>query len=225
LVVRPFYWFRGSDPDRVVRYTRPPDPFRDRIITIDDDDSTLRTLFESLGQVSSLAFRNDMLTAKFSPHVWTTHIRAFLMTLKEHPAVFLHDYPVAVRTESSQARNISSIYEPSPLWTWVTMMRDVFQGERWSRQRKLGIDNIASHPEGLVQVRCHSTFRNFLREAWFYLWYRPKNAAWPKYWFFALGCLVMPRRLLRKTADKYMQLYTRPGAATFATINGSRTCS
>jgi glycosyltransferase involved in cell wall biosynthesis len=225
VVTRPYYWFRGSDPDRVVRYTKPLDPFEDRIISIEDDESVLRAILENLGQVSGLAFRNEALTAKFGPYVWTTHIQPFLMALQKQRGVFLHDYPVAVRTEFSQARNLSSIYDPSPLWTWVRTMRVVFEGDRWKRHRKIAIDNIALHPEGVVQLRCHSTFRNFLREAWLYLWYRPKNFLSPKYWFFVMGCLVIPPRLLRRTVDKYMGLYTRPETAGLVTINGSKTFS
>lgn len=225
VVTRPYYWFRGSDHDVAIRYTKPLDPTKDRVITIDDDNDDLRALFETLGQVSALAYRNDALETPFSPHVWTTHIQAFLGTLKQHRGVFLHDYPVAIRTESSQARNISSIYDPSPLWTWVTMMRTVFAGPRWTRQRKLGIDNIGRHPEGLVQLRCHSTFRNFLRESWLYLLYRPRNAWLPAYWIFFLGCLVTPRKLLRKMVDRYIGIYTRSDRAGIVTISRSKTAS
>jgi glycosyltransferase involved in cell wall biosynthesis len=224
-LIRPYYWFRGEDPDQVARYTKTIDTTQDRIISIDDDDAVLRCVFDNLGQVSGLVFRNDALSAEFSPHVWTTHIQPFLMTLKEHRSVFVHDYPIAVRIDSSQSRNISSIYDPSPLWTWAHMMKLVFPGNRWRRQRRLGIDNIAGRPEGLVQVRCHSTFKNFLREAFLYVWYRPKNLFSLKYWFFALGCLVMRRRALRWTVDRYMYLYTRPETAGIMTVNDSKTFS
>ena len=225
LVVRPYYWFRGSDPDRVFRFTKPLDPVEDRIVSIDDNEVALRALFENLGQVSSLAFRNDALTARFSPHVWTAHIQPFLMTLKEHRAVFLHDYPVAVRTEYSQAGNLSSIYDPSPVWTWVEMMNVVFDGDRWKRQRTIGVDNIGSHPEGLVQVRCKTTFRNFVREAWLYLWYRPRNWVSVHYWMFAFGSLITPRKLLRRIVDRYTRLYTRSETSGIITINRSNTAS
>jgi glycosyltransferase involved in cell wall biosynthesis len=203
VVTRPYYWFEGGNVDSVIRFTSPLDTQSDRIISIRDDARTLRAVLDSLGQVSALAYRNEALKDPFSPHVWTTHIQPFLATLKTHRGVFLHDYPVAVRLEHSQARTLSSIYKPSPLWTWIQMMRTVFPGENWKRQRKIGIDNISRHVEGVVQVRCHSTFGAFLYEAVSYLRYRPLNSLSLLYWAYAVGCMATPPALLRKFVDRY----------------------
>lgn len=207
LVTRPYYWFEGDNPDVPIRYTKPLDASADQVISIEDSNEVLCALFETLGQVTALAYRNDVLLDPFSPHVWTTHIQPFLLTFKKYRAVFLHDYLVAIRTEHSQARNIPSIYDPSALWTWAHMMQTVFAGQRWSRQRRVGIDNIARRAEGLVQIRCHSTLKIFLREAWLYLWYRPLNVLSPRYWFFAFGCLVMPPIILRRLVDGFRSRY------------------
>jgi glycosyltransferase involved in cell wall biosynthesis len=209
LVARPYYWFKNNDPTRPIRYTSPLDPKADRIISVHDDDAALRALLDTLGQVSGLAFRNDALTEPFNKQVWTTHIQPFLATLKTHRAVFLHDYLLAVRLEHSQARTLPKIYDPSPLWTWVSMLREVFPGKQWARQRRVGIDNITHHVEGLVQLRCHSTMKCFLREAWLYAAYRPLNLLSLRYWFFALGCLTMPPRMLRRLVDRHMAAYTQ----------------
>lgn len=225
VVARPYYWFENNDPQVPIRYTVPLDKTRDRIISAGDGAATLRALFDVLGQVSGLAFRNDALTEPFNPHVWTTHIQPFLATLKTHRGVFMHDYLLAVRLEHSQARTLPKIYDPSPLWCWVDMMQKVFPGKEWSRQRKTGIDNIASHVEGLVQLRCHSTMRCFLREAWLYAWYRPLNAISLRYWFFAVGCLALPPRTLRSLVDRYMISVSGARTTELSPINSANTPS
>jgi hypothetical protein len=105
------------------------------------------------------------------------------------------------------------------------MFQRVFPGQRWARQRKTGIDNIAAHFEGVIQIRCHSTFWCFLREAWLYLWYRPKNALSIRYWAFVLGSLVIPPKILRRMADAYQASRTRKIASGIQTINAANTAS
>ena len=222
VITRPYYWFQNNDPAVAIRYTTPLDPQEDRIITADDDDKTLRAIFEVMGQVTALAFRNEMFTEPINPHVWPAHIQPFLEILKTRRGVFMHDYLIAVRLEHSQARTVPKIYDPSPLWTWVNMMQSVFDGARWSRQRKTGIDNIARHVEGLVQLRKYSTLKCFVREAWFYLKYRPLNALSPRYWFFAVGCLATPPGLLRKLVDRLMPMVTKAQAANIQTIGATK---
>jgi glycosyltransferase involved in cell wall biosynthesis len=227
VVLRPYYSFEGDDPDVAARArdTKPLDPERDRIITAGDDENTIRAICEVVGQVSGLAFRHAPSLEPFNPYVWTTHIEPVFATLKQHKGVFLHDYVVAVRIESSQSRNLPKIYDPSPLWSWVDMFSRVFAGKRWERQRKVGIDNIAAHFEGIIQIRCHSTLWCFLREAWLYLWYRPQNALSIRYWAFAFGSLIIPPRLLRRMADAYQASRTHAMASTIQTINAAKTAS
>jgi glycosyltransferase involved in cell wall biosynthesis len=111
IVTRAYYWFENNDPDVPIRYTVPVDATCDRIVSINDDDRTLRTILDSLGQVSGLAFRTDVLKTTRNPHVWTAHIEPFLAAFKSYRAVFLHDYLLAVRVEFSQARHLPKIYK------------------------------------------------------------------------------------------------------------------
>jgi len=219
VVTRPYYWFENDNPDLPIRYTRPLNAFSDQIISATDSTQSLRAIFDVLGQVTALAFRNDALIEPFSPHVWTTHIQPFLATLKDRRGVFMHDYLAAIRLEHSQARTLPTIYNPSPLWTWITMFEAIFTDPEWSRQRKVGVDNISRHVEGLIQIRCHSTFTIFVREAWLYLRYRPVNILTFRYWFFVLGCAVAPPRILRFMVDKYMSKVTKAQTVGIQSIN------
>lgn len=222
VVTRPYYWFENGDPDTAIRYTVPLDPQRDRIITADDDDETLRAIFDVMGQVTALAFRTEFFDEPINPHVWPAHIEPFFAILKKHRGVFMHDYLIAVRLEHSQARTVPKIYDPSPLWTWVTMLNNVFPGDRWARQRKVGIDNITRHVEGMVQLRKYSTLKCFVREACFYLKYRPLNALSLRYWFFALGCLLTPPAMLRRLVDQFMPRVTGAKSAGIRTIGATK---
>jgi glycosyltransferase involved in cell wall biosynthesis len=210
VVTRPYYWFENDDLQQAVRYTKCFDATADRVLSPEDGEDVWRILYSTLAQLSGLAFRRAALVGRVNPWVFPAHVQLFLATFKEHRAVFLKDYPVAIRIAASQTRHVSSIYDPSPLWSWVDMFDAVFPGDRWSLPRRTGRDFVARNVEGLVQIRCYSRFRIFLREAWLHLWYRPRNIVTPKFWFFALGCLVMPPRALRSTVDRLMPFFLRP---------------
>ncbi len=215
LVTRPYYIFEGDDPDVPIRYEKPLDHSNDRVLSIDDEEA-LGAILSTLGQVTGLAFRNDALNEAFSPYVFTTHIHPFLATFRSHRAIFLRDYLVAVRKESSQSRNLPAIYKVSPLWSWVHMMETVFGGPQWKRQREIGKEHILKHVEGLVQVRCSAPLSSYVYEAYLYVKFRPLNLLSARYWIFALACLLMPRSLLRRLVDRLTPVYTKAPQAGIA---------
>jgi glycosyltransferase involved in cell wall biosynthesis len=209
LVTRPYYWFE-TDESIAVRYSKRFDTSADRIISANDDAHTLRMLYSTLAQLSGLAYRRDAIAGSVNPYVFPAHVQPFLATFKSHRAVFLKDYPLAVRIAHSQTRHVSSIYDPSPLWSWVNMFDAVFPGKRWNLPRNVGRDFVAKNVEGLVQIRCYSTLKVFLREAWLHLWYRPINILIWRWWFYTLGCLIMPPLALRRVVDRLMPFFTKP---------------
>ncbi|MBV9645922.1 MAG: glycosyltransferase family 2 protein [Candidatus Eremiobacteraeota bacterium] len=202
IITRPYYWFEGDDVSRPVRHVPPLDARQDRVVSVDADDTTLIAVFETLGQFSSLAFRREMIEGEVDPPVFTAHVRPFLTTWKKHKAVFLHDYVVAVRTESSQTRYLPSIYEPSPIWTWVQLFQSVFAEQRFARQRRLACWNIAGHVYGLAQIRCRAAYRIYLREAAIMVRYRPQNLLRPAFWATFLGFALLPRAVLIPLVDR-----------------------
>lgn len=208
LVTRPYYWFAENDLDAPVRVVPPLDPLRDIVVSIDAGDAAFRAVIDSLGQLSGLAFRRDAFVPQFDPHVFTAHVRPFLETWKRRKAVFLKDYVVAVRIVSSQTRSIPGIYEPSPAWSWIAMFDEVFGGERFSGQRSAGRAAIASHVEGLVQIRCYAGFARFWREATILVRYHPANLLSWKFWTFAVGLAILPPRVSRTIVDRFKPHWT-----------------
>jgi glycosyltransferase involved in cell wall biosynthesis len=208
LVTRPYYWFAENDLDAPVRVVPPLDPRCDLVVSVDDGDVAFRAVIDSLGQLSGLAFRRDAFVPQFAPHVFTAHVRPFLETWKTHKAVFLKDYVVAVRIASSQTRNVAGIYEPSPAWSWIAMFDEVFGDERFAGQRAAGRAVIASHVEGLVQIRCYAGFVPFWREITILVRYHPANLLSWKFWMFAVGLAILPPRLSRTIVDRFKPHWT-----------------
>lgn len=209
LVTRPYYWFAGDDPADAVRHVAPLDVAHDRIVGVDADDRTLCAVVDSLGQLSGLAFRRDRVADGFDEAIFTAHVRPFLATWRQHKAVFLCDYVVAVRIVSSQTRSLSSIYDPSPVWTWVRLFELVFADPRYARVRRAGRRHIAGHVQGLVQVRAYAPYWVFVREVGVLVRYRPQNLLRPVFWACALGLAVLPRAAIVPLVDRLKPLVTR----------------
>lgn len=201
-VTRPYYWFDG-DPARPVRAVRPYDASEDRVLSIFDGVRVVKKIFESVGQLSGLAYRLDYMKRDFHEHCFPAHIYPFAAIAKKHQIVFLKSYTVAVRIASSQTRFKSSIYDLSPARTWVEMFRTVYPGEQFAEVRRVGIEQVATNFVGLVQLKNYSTFKNLLREIIILLKLRPRNLLSPEFWFFSLGTVLVPRKVLIWLVDNY----------------------
>ena len=202
-VVRPYYWFEGEDVLKPVRAVTPYDPHQDRVISVFDGRREVEKIFEAAGQLSGLAYRREYMDLDFNEEVFPAHIYPLASITKKHKVVFLKGYTVAVRIASSQTRFKSSIYDISPTESWVKMFNTVYQGEKYTEVRKAGIEQMAKNFVGLVQLRNYSTFRNLLREIFIMIKLRPLNLLDTQFWFFSLGCLLMPPFLLKPLVDWY----------------------
>lgn len=202
LVTRPYYWFEGDDPGDAVRHVAPPNAERDTVVPIDASEREFVAVIDSLGQLSGLAFRRSAMSTAFDSAIFTAHVRPFLETWKRHKAVFLKDYVVAVRIDSSQTRNLSSIYDPSPVWTWMQLFDRVFAEPQFARQRRAGRRHLAGHVEGLAQVRARAPYPIFLREIGVLARYRPQNLGRPVFWAAAIGLSVLPRSGVVRLVDR-----------------------
>jgi hypothetical protein len=156
------------------------------------------------GQLSGLAMRRKFIDTPFHKDIFPCHVYPFVAILKKHPIVFLKDYNVAVRIRSSQCRSVSSIYDKSPVQSWVDFANNVFGGKEFRKFRKYFIKNyVAKNYVGLVQIRNYAKYEHLRREIWMLLKYRPQNLYNLKFWFFSLGCLATPPFVLIPLVDWY----------------------
>lgn len=202
-VARPYYWF-DHNINTPVRIKRQLNPDKDEIVRISDPSHRIIRVFESLDQLSGLAFRRKDMDLDFHQDIFPCHVYPFASIFKKHPVVFLKDYTVAVRIRSSQCRKISSIYEKSPLQSWVDLFNTVFYEPEFNILRDFMIKNfVAINYVGLVQIRNYARYRYLFREIWLLIKYRPKNIASLKFWFFTVGCILTPASLLISLVDWY----------------------
>lgn len=202
-VTRPFYCFENRSVNRAVRVIEPFDKEQNRVISLFDGYKEFRAIFGSVGQLSGLALKRRWIEVPVHRDIFPAHIYPFLSVFKKHKVVFLKDYLLAVRIFSSQTRTLSSIYEPSPTFTWVRMFQKLLPGKKYEKPRKWGINHICLNFTGLIQIKNYGKYRWFLREAYMLVKYRPLNLISPKFWFFFLGVAITPRSLLIPWADKY----------------------
>lgn len=200
-VTRPYFWFTENF-NKPVRAVTPYNEKEDSILTVKDKRQFMK-IFESVGQLSGLAYKRELITIPFNEECFPAHIYPFAGILKNHKCVFLKDYTVAVGIMESQTRSISSIYDLSPTESWLRMYNSVFSGEEFKEQRNWGIDHIGKNYLGLIQLKNHAKPGVVRKEIGILIRERPKNLINFKFWVFALGTLLIPRFILRKLVDWY----------------------
>ncbi len=202
-VTRPYYWF-DKDIRIPVRAKDQLNSKKNEIINITDGSRKVIEVFKTLDQLSGLAYRVKYMETGFHPDCFPCHIYPFASIFKKHPVVFLKDYNIAVRISSSQTRSISSIYEKSPMKSWVEMFENVFWEKEFNDLKRKCIKNfVAINYVGLVQLRNYARYPILLREVWYLIKYRWQNIFSLQFWFFSLGCAIMPAQLLIPLVDWY----------------------
>ncbi len=204
-VTRPYFWF-FNDIQEPVRAKKQlyPDQNKDEIVKITDDFKRVLAVFRTLDQLSGLAYRVKYMDKGFHSDCFPCHIYPFASIFKKHPIVFLKDYNIAVRILSSQTRYISSIYEKSPMLSWVQMFDNVFHEPQFKKFKKKMIKNfVATNYVGLVQLKNYARYQVLLREIFYLLKYRRQNIFSPQFYFFSLGCALTPASILIPLVDLY----------------------
>lgn len=203
VVTRPYYWFY-ENIKVPVRAVRPYDSKNDIVISIFDGKEQIRSLFESVGQLSGLAYRRKYIDTNFHEEIFPAHIYPLASILKKYKAVYLKDYTVAVRIESSMTRHKPDIYNISPTMSWVKMFETVYSGDKYKDIRRQCIHFITStNFIGLVQLKNYASMRILLREIFILIKYRWRNIFDIRFWLFSLGTILMPKRILIWSVDKY----------------------
>ncbi len=204
-VTRAYYWF-DHDLKRPVRAKKQLNPQKDEVLSVMDDPKKIITMFSTLDQLSGLAMRRKYIDRSFHQDIFPCHVYPFASIFKKHPVVFLKDYNTAVRIRTSQSRILSSIYDKSPLQSWVDLFNSVFSEEKFRPFRTYMISNfVAKNYVGLVQIRNYAKYRYLLREIYYLLKYRWQNIYHPFFWFFSIGSLLTPSFILKPMVDSFKQ--------------------
>lgn len=202
-VTRPYFWF-DEDINIPVRAKKQLNPLKNEVITVNDGLEKIVKMFETLDQLSGLAYRRKYMDLPFHPDVFPCHIYPFASIFKKHPVIFLKDYNIAVRISTSQTRSLSSIYCKSPMRSWKEMFDNIFCEDKYKELKNYCIKNfVAKNYVGLVQLRNYAQFKHFVREVVYLVIYRPLNLLSFSFWFFGLGCFVTPPFLLIPLVDWY----------------------
>jgi len=202
-VARPFFWF-DKEITMPVRATDRLNPKKNEIVRITDNFDRIILTIVVAGQLSALAYRRKFQDCPYHKDVFSCHVYPFISILKKHPIVFLKDYNLAVRIRSSQCRSVSSIYDKSPVESWVDFFNNLFPEKKFKKFREYAIKNyVGMNYVGLIQIRNYARYKYLLREIWFLLKYRWQNVYSLKFWFFSIGCAVMPAFLLAPLVDWY----------------------
>ncbi len=204
-VTRPYRWF-DEDLDVTVRARLPLNSKKDETVKITDEPAKIVEVFKSLDSLSALGYRAKFMDRPFHPDIFPCHVYPFASIFKKHPIIFLKDYVSSVSMRNSQCWHLSSIYNKSPMLSWVEMFENVFPEKRFAKLRKYCIENfVAINYVGLAQIKNYS-YREYgytLREIAYLLKFRHKNILSPLFWFFSLGALITPRKLLIPAIDLY----------------------
>jgi len=201
-LTRAYYWFDEAI-DKPVR-EKPPVSNQDLIVSVESDPKKIIRMFNSLDQLSGLAYRRDWMDRGFHRDIFPCHVYPFASIFKNHPVMCLKDYTIAVRIGTSQTRSLPDIYRISPLQSWVEMFKRVFKERKFEQFRKYMIKNFAAiNYIGLVQIKNYAQFKYLLREIYFLLKYRWENVFSFSFWVLSLGCLVVPTQILIPMVDWY----------------------
>jgi glycosyltransferase involved in cell wall biosynthesis len=202
-VTRPYFWF-DKEIDTPVIAKDQLNAEKDEVVTIAGNPNRIIKMFSTLDQLSGLAYRRKYMDLSFHGDVFPCHVYPFASIFKKYPVVFLRDYNIAVRIASSQTRSASSIYTKSPVQSWVEMFDNVFYEDEFKSLKTYLIKNfVAQNYVGLVQIKNYAKHKYLWREIFLLLRYRWQNIFNPKFWFFSLGCMVMPPALLIPLVDWY----------------------
>lgn len=202
-VTRPYFWF-DKDIEVPVRAKSQMNLKRDEIISVNDNPDKIVLMLQTLDQLSGLAYRRKYMDIPFHEDVFPCHVYPFVSILKKHPTVFLKDYNIAVRISTSQTRSLSSIYCKSPMRSWKEMFDNLFCEDKFKKLKDYLIKNfVAKNYVGLVQIKNYAHPSYFYREVYYLLKYRWVNIFEFYFWFYSLGCLILPPFLLIPLVDWY----------------------
>ena len=178
IVSRTYYWF-DTDPYKPVRRIN---LWNDRIKVI-----------ASFDQISGVSMRKSKMRNTFSSEPFMEMASVAYPIVKEDKSGYIEADNLAVRVHPMSGK----VFENSPIKRWHDLLQE---------RPKLIKDFVARNYVGLVQIKNYGTFKQLLREIKYLIIYRPLNLLSFKFWFFALGTIIIPRQILRKMVNLYRRV-------------------
>ena len=199
-LTRPYYAFDTSS-SKPVRYKKTLNiaPGEYKIINIDSDFEDILTLLNTLDQVSGLCYRKSMATTDFHDDVFPGHSYPFLSVIKNNDIGFVNNYTVAVRVNSSQCISVSSIYDKSPVESWLELFDTLFDDDIYKEFKNLAKTKfVCSNWIGLLQIKNYSKkpYRYTIREYFALVKGKPSNIIHPLFFLTFLLCILTPKKIL-----------------------------
>ncbi len=203
-ITRPYFWF-GKNVEYAVRAKDVPYPI-DLIIYIDNDIDKVISVFNTVDNAGGIAYRRKFLTTPFNPTPFVEFTYPFAEIFKHHPVVLVSDYMTAFPAFKHSHSQDKEVYIKSPIQNWVDLFNGVFFEDKFTKLREGMIDKfVAVNYMGLVQIRNYGTYKQYLREVWYLIKYRPMNLLNINFWMFTLGTAVIPRKVLIDLVKKFKE--------------------
>jgi len=199
IVTRPYYWFEG-DVGNVVRAKKQFN--KNQLVSINSPYEKIKEVVASADQISGMAFRKKYMNFSFGNQHFIEMASMVAPMLKNCQAVILKDNIVAVRTRSSGYG--PSVLKTSPMMAWYNLIKTTYAEDKFSQLGQYLIRNfVAKNYVGLVQIKNFSSYQSLLREIYYLLKLRWTNIFEPRFWFFSLGTIIVPRFILRRLVVIY----------------------
>lgn len=201
-VTRAYFWF-DDDIKKPIRLKLPVDEMKDSVVSISDDPKKVMAIFNTVDNITGLAFKRTYLKVRFHQDMFTTHVYPFASIFRNHKVVCLKDYIFACRMETSQSKQPFS-YIKSPMQSWIDMFNTVFREKKFKMMREACIrDFVARNYVGLVQIRNYAKYQDVLKEIYLLIKWRWQNIYHPLFLCIAVACLFTPRKILIPLTNWY----------------------
>ena len=212
-ISRPYFWFE-TNPFRIVRQKKRLFPKESNFLLINKNSSyrIISNLISTTDQLSGLVLKKSAVSSNFHEDVFTSHVYPFTSCFLAGESIMVPYSFIAVRIESSQSRNVSSIYEKSPIMSWKAWLDTFFPQSVYPEIHRYLIKHlIVNYGIGLLQIRNYSSKSIIytLREILYMIKLRWKVIVDFRFLFMSILVIMVPKRLLQILVDAIKRYINR----------------
>jgi len=152
---RPYFWFE-THPFRIVRQKQSLLSEKGMYLNVSSKSTfeAIAKLISTTDQLSGLIIKKSKISHTFHKDIFTSHVYPFTSAFLSGSALIIPYHFIAVRIESSQSRNVSSIYDKSPIESWKAWLDTFFPRSEFPEIHSYLIKNlIVNFGIGLLQIR------------------------------------------------------------------------